>query len=60
LAQSERTIRPAASVAPLVLDGPMTGAAFRAYLEECLAPAVQPGDVVVLDKFAAHEVEGVR
>ena len=36
-------------IAPLVLDGPMTGPAFRAYVEQFLAPALEPGDVVVLD-----------
>jgi transposase len=47
-------------VAPLVLDGPMTGAAFRAYVEQFLAPALEAGDVVVLDNLAAHKVEDVR
>jgi transposase len=47
-------------VAPLVLDGPMTGPAFRAYVEQFLAPALEPGDVVVLDNLAAHKVAGVR
>jgi transposase len=47
-------------VAPLVLDGPMTGTAFRAYVEQFLAPALAPGDVVVLDNLAAHKVAGVR
>jgi transposase len=37
----------------------MTGAAFRAYVEQFLAP-LAPGDVVVLDNLAAHKVEGVR
>jgi transposase len=32
-------------IAPLVLDGAMTGAAFRAYVEQFLAPALAPGDV---------------
>jgi transposase len=36
-------------VAPFVLDGPMTGDVFRAYVEQMLAPALQPGDVVVMD-----------
>ena len=45
--------------APLVLDGPMTGAAFRAYVEQFLAPTLAPGDVVVLDNLAAHKVDGV-
>jgi transposase len=47
-------------VAPLVLDGPMRGAVFRAYVEQMLAPVLLPGDVVVLDNLAAHKVAGVR
>jgi transposase len=47
-------------IAPLVLDGPMTGPTFRAYVEQFLAPALHPGDVVVLDNLAAHKVDGVR
>ncbi len=47
-------------IAPLVLDGAMTGAAFRAYVEQFLAPALAPGDVVVLDNLAAHKVAGIR
>jgi len=47
-------------IAPLVLDGPMTGRAFRAYVEQFLAPALSPGDVVVMDNLAAHKVEGIR
>src|SRR5215207_9648221 len=40
-------LRSAGVVAPLVLDGPMTGAAFKAYVEQFLAPVLAPGDVVV-------------
>ena len=47
-------------VAPLVLDGAMSGPAFRAYVAQFLAPAREPGDVVVLDHLAAHKVAGVR
>jgi len=53
-------LRQGGIMAPLVLDGPMTGPAFRAYVEQFLAPALDPGDVVVLDNLAAHKVEGVR
>ena len=53
-------LRQSGIVAPLVLDGPMTGVAFRAYVEQFLAPALEPGDVVVLDNLAAHRVDGVR
>ncbi len=47
-------------IAPLVLDGPMRGEVSRAYVEQMLAPALQSGDVVVLDNLAAHKVAGVR
>lgn len=47
-------------VAPLVLDGPMNGAAFRAYVEQMLAPTLRPGAVVIMDNLSAHKVDGVR
>ena len=53
-------LRQSGVIAPLVLDGPMTGAAFRAYIEQALAPALKPGDVVVMDNLAAHKVAGIE
>jgi transposase len=53
-------LRAGGIVAPLVLDGPMTGPVFRAYVEQMLAPALSSGDVVVMDNLAAHKVAGVR
>jgi transposase len=53
-------LRQSGVIAPLVLDGPMTGRAFRAYVEQFLVPVLEPGDVVVLDNLAAHKVDGVR
>ena len=53
-------LRSTGIIAPLVLDGPMTGEAFRAYVEQFLAPTLSPGDVVVMDNLAAHKVAGVR
>jgi transposase len=38
----------------------MTGAAFRAYVEQALAPVLQSGDVVVMDNLAAHKVAGIE
>jgi transposase len=52
-------MRQSGVIAPLVLDGPMTGAAFRAYTEQMLAPALAPGDVVVMDNLPAHKVDGI-
>ncbi len=46
--------------APMVLDGPMTGAAFRAYTEQVLVPTLKPGDVVIMDNLPAHKVSGVK
>ena len=46
--------------APCVLDGPMTGAVFLAYVEQMLAPTLDPGDIVVMDNLPAHKVSGVR
>ena len=46
--------------APMVIDGPMDGEAFLAYAEQLLAPALQPGDVVIMDNLPAHGVRGVR
>lgn len=46
--------------APLVLDGAMNGEAFLAYVQQCLAPTLRPGDVVIMDNLASHKVAGVR
>jgi transposase len=47
-------------IAPLVLDGPMSGEVFRAYVEQMLVPALLPGDVVVMDNLPAHKVAGIK
>ena len=47
-------------IAPLVFDGAMTGDIFRDYVEQFLAPALSPGDVVVLDNLQAHKAAGVE
>ena len=49
-----------ALTAPLVLDGPMDGECFLAYVEQVLAPSLTPGDVVVMDNLPAHRVKGVN
>jgi transposase len=53
-------LRLSGMIAPLVLDGPMTGAAFLAYVEQMLVPTLVPGDIVVMDNLPAHKVGGVR
>jgi transposase len=46
--------------APWVIDGPINGDAFRAYVEKELLPTLQPGDVVVLDNLGSHKGKAVR
>jgi hypothetical protein len=53
-------LRSTGIIAPLVLDGPMTGDVFLAYVRQFLAPALSPGDVVVMDNLSAHKVVGVQ
>jgi DDE superfamily endonuclease len=47
-------------IAPLVLDGPITGEAFRIYVEDVLAPELEAGDAVVMDNLRVHKVKGVE
>jgi transposase len=53
-------LRSTGLVAPLVLDGAINGASFRADVEQFLAPTLEPGDIVVLDNLSSHKVSGVR
>ena len=47
-------------VAPMTIDGAMTGQAFLAYVEQVLAPILKPGDIVVLDNLPAHKPIAIR
>ena len=46
--------------APCVLDGPMDGDAFLAYVRQVLAPELRPGAIVIMDNLPAHKIKGVR
>ena len=49
-----------ALLAPLVLDGPINGDAFVAWVEQFLLPQLREGDIVVMDNLSSHKVAGVR
>jgi transposase len=53
-------LRHDAITAPFVIDRPMNGDIFLAYVERCLVPTLSPGDIVILDNLPAHKVKGVR
>ena len=42
-------------IAPMILDGPMDTAAFEAYVEHMLVPALPRGSIVVMDNLSAHK-----
>jgi transposase len=53
-------LRPSGLTAPMLLDGPMDGEAFRTYIEGVLGPTLKPGDIVVMDNLPSHKVAGIR
>jgi putative transposase len=46
--------------APCVFDGPINGECFRAYVDQQLLPALQPGDIVVMDNLGSHKGKAIR
>jgi transposase len=46
--------------APFVLDGPINGEWFRAYVEQVLVPTLKAGDIVVIDNLGSHKSPKIR
>jgi transposase len=46
--------------APCVIDGPINGESFLAYVEQVLVPTLQPGDIVIMDNLGSHKGARVR
>src|SRR5262249_28240686 len=46
--------------APCVMDGPINGETFLAYVEQVLVPVLRPGDLVVMDNLGSHKGKAVR
>ncbi len=42
-------------VAPMVLDGPINGVAFQAYVDQVLVPELEAGDIVIMDNLGSHK-----
>jgi transposase len=53
-------LRVSGMVAPMVLDGPINGLAFQAYVDRVLVPELEPGDAAVVDNLGSHKGAGVR
>jgi transposase len=46
--------------APCVIDGPINGESFLAYVEQVLVPVLKPGDIVIIDNLGSHKGKAVR
>jgi transposase len=46
--------------APCVLDGPINGLSFLAYVEQILVPTLTAGDVVIMDNLGSHKRRAIR
>jgi transposase len=46
--------------APCVIDGPINGQSFLAYVEQLLVPTLKPGDIVIIDNLGSHKGKAVR
>jgi transposase len=53
-------LRMTGMVAPMVLDGPINGDWFEAYVRYVLAPELRHGDIVIMDILASHKRPAVR
>jgi len=47
-------------IAPMVLDRPINGAWFLAYVQHVLVPELRPGDIVVMDNLGSHKSPSVE
>src|ERR1700739_2937671 len=46
--------------APCVIDGPINGLSFLAYVEQVLLPTLAPGDIVIMDNLGSHKRQAIR
>jgi transposase len=46
--------------APCVIDGPINGRSFLAYVEQILVPSLKQGDIVIMDNLGSHKGNAVR
>jgi transposase len=53
-------LRMTGMVAPMVLDGPINGDWFEAYVAQVLVPTLRPGDIVIMDNLSSHKRPAVR
>jgi transposase len=55
-----RSASPRSPDGPCLLDGPINGESFLAYVTQFLPPTLEPGDIVVMDNLGSHKGKAVR
>ena len=53
-------LRMTGMIAPMVLDGPINGDWFEAYVTKALIPELRPGNIVLLDNPSGHKRVAVK
>ena len=53
-------LRRSGMIAPMVLDGPINGERFEAYVGQFLVPTLTSGDVVIMDNLGSHKRLSIR
>ncbi len=53
-------LRMTGMVAPMVLDGPINGDWFEAYVDQVLVPDLRRGDIVIMDNLSSHKRASIR
>ena len=47
-------------LAPMTVEGGTDTEVFSTYVKDILAPALRPGNVVIMDNLSSHKVEGIQ
>ena len=45
---------------PCVVDGPINGESFRAYIEQFLLPTLRPGEIVIMDNLGSYKGSAIH
>ncbi len=53
-------LRRSGMVAPMVLDGPINGVWFQAYVDQVLVPTLSSSDIVIMDNLGSHKRPAIR
>jgi transposase len=53
------SIRASGEMVQLIFEGSLAGEMLGEYVAQCLAPALKPGDIVIMYNLSSHKVKGV-